>query len=215
MSKVPSSIDVPTASYEAYIDEKWKTLAIGGVITIESVAPDGTGDVEGGIELETLGPHRPTGFKVWHPYLPTNNKWFLIVFAILVGLFLFSLDNTIVANIQPTIVEQFQSVEKIAWVGTGFFLSSAALTLPSGQIYQIFNAKWLYVFSVFIFEIGSALCGAAPNMNALIVGRVIAGIGSTGIYTGSLFLLSVNTSEQERYCVSEPVSHDLDPPISG
>lgn len=54
---------------------------------------------------------------------------------------------------------------------------------------------------VILFEVGSALCGGAPNMNALIVGRVIAGLGATGIYTGALFLISVNTTEKERYAV--------------
>jgi MFS family permease len=64
---------------------------------------------------------------------------------------------------------------------------------------MIFPAKWFYIFNVLLFEVGSAVCGAAPNMNALIVGRVIAGIGAVGIYTGALFLISVNTSEEERY----------------
>jgi MFS family permease len=75
--------------------------------------------------------------------------------------------------------------------------------LPFGQFFQIFNAKWFYILGCFVFEVGSALCGAAPNMNALIIGRVIAGIGATAIYTGSLFLISVNTSDHERYHPSE------------
>lgn len=130
---------------------------------------------------------------------PTGIKWFLVIFSILVGLFLFALDNTIVADIQPAIVEEFNSVDKIAWLASGFFLSGTALMLPFGQFFQIFNAKWFYILGVMVFEVGSALCGAAPNMNALIVGRVIAGIGATAIYTGSLFLISVNTSDHERY----------------
>jgi MFS family permease len=44
----------------------------------------------------------------------------------------------------------------------------------------------------------SALCGAAPNMNAEIVGRVLAGAGGNGMYLGVLTLLSVNTSDAER-----------------
>lgn len=52
---------------------------------------------------------------------------------------------------------------------------------------------------VVLFEVGSALCGASPNINALIVGRALAGIGAVGIYCGALFLISVNTSEEERY----------------
>jgi MFS family permease len=129
---------------------------------------------------------------------PTGVKWVLIIVAILVGLFLFALDNTIVADVQPAIVEEFQAVDQISWLATGFFLSGTALMLPFGQLFQVFNAKWLYIWSVLVFEVGSAICGGAPNMNALIVGRVIAGIGATGIYTGSLFLISVNTNDQER-----------------
>lgn len=49
------------------------------------------------------------------------------------------------------------------------------------------NVKWLYICSLVIFEAGSAVCGAAPNMNALIVGRAICGLGGTGMYTGVLY----------------------------
>lgn len=64
---------------------------------------------------------------------------------------------------------------------------------------MIFPAKWFYIFIVVRFEVGSVVCGAAPNFDALIVGRVIVGIGAVGIYTGALFLISVNTTEEERY----------------
>jgi MFS family permease len=63
---------------------------------------------------------------------------------------------------------------------------------------MIFPAKWFYISMVVLFEVGSAICGGAPNMNALIIGRVLAGMGAVGIYTGALFLISVNTSEAER-----------------
>lgn len=46
-----------------------------------------------------------------------------------------------------------------------------------GKLYAIFSAKWLYVSSVLLFETGSALCGAAQNMDMFIVGRAIAGLG--------------------------------------
>ena len=62
----------------------------------------------------------------------------------------------------------------------------------------MFNAKSLYLGSVILFMAGSALCGAAPNMNAFIVGRVIAGVGGNGVYLGVMTLLSVKTNDQER-----------------
>jgi MFS family permease len=194
MSANSSRTYIPEHSNHLDILEKIESRRVLGeyspASSITAVPPTNIGKLEEGqTPPQTPAPitHRPTGFR-----------WFLIVVSILVGLFLFALDNTIVADVQPAIVEDFQSVDKISWLATGFFLSGTALMLPFGKLFQIFNAKWLYIASVAIFEVGSALCGGAPNMNALIIGRTIAGIGATGIYTGSLFLLSVNTSEHER-----------------
>jgi MFS family permease len=50
--------------------------------------------------------------------------------------------------------------------------------------YAVYDLKILFLASVFLFEIGSALCGAAPDMNSLIVGRVLAGVGGSGVYIG-------------------------------
>jgi MFS family permease len=63
---------------------------------------------------------------------------------------------------------------------------------------MIFPAKWFYIIMVIIFEAGSALCGGAPNMNALIVGRVIAGIGAVGIYV-SLYFSSLLTADRSTF----------------
>jgi MFS family permease len=72
------------------------------------------------------------------------------------------------------------------------------VVLPFGRLYGLFDAKWLYILSSILFNVGSALCGAAPNMDALIVGRVLAGMGGNGMYLGVMTLLSVNTSDRER-----------------
>ena len=79
-----------------------------------------------------------------------------------------------------------------------FLLGGSAVVLPFGKIFGLFNTKWLFNGSVILFNVGSAICGAAPNMNALIVGRVLAGIGGNGMYLGVQTLLSVNTTPKER-----------------
>jgi MFS family permease len=56
----------------------------------------------------------------------------------------------------------------------------------------------MFIVNLILFEIGSALCGAAPNMEALIVGRVIAGVGGCGIYAGGLMYVSMLTTNHER-----------------
>ncbi|KAI1400534.1 MFS drug efflux transporter [Hypoxylon fuscum] len=125
-------------------------------------------------------------------------SWILIVISILSSAFLFSLDNTIVADVQPAIVREFSSVEKLSWLPVAFFMGAASTNLLWGQCYGYFNAKPVYILCVFIFEVGSAICGAAPNMDALIVGRAIAGLGGSGMYTGAMVLLSVHTTDKER-----------------
>ncbi|KAI4104568.1 MAG: hypothetical protein L6R37_003172 [Teloschistes peruensis] len=124
-------------------------------------------------------------------------KWAVAMAAILSTTFLFALDNTIVADIQPSIINQFNDVERLPWFGVGFGLGSTAV-LPWGKAYGVFSVKWLFIATVILFELGSAVCGAAPNVNALIVGRVVAGVGGSGMYSGCLTYISVTTTNIER-----------------
>ncbi|KAL9122167.1 MAG: hypothetical protein Q9187_001282 [Circinaria calcarea] len=124
-------------------------------------------------------------------------KWVIVVTSILSSTFLFSLDNTIVADIQPAIIEDFGEIEKLPWLGAAFALGAVSV-LPWGKAYGVFDIKWLYIVNVGLFEIGSAICGAAPTLSVLIVGRAVAGVGGSGMYCGCLTYLSVTTSEYER-----------------
>ena len=63
-----------------------------------------------------------------------------------------------------------------------------------GKLYEHFNARTLYITFAMLFLVGSVVCGAAPNMTALIFGRVIGGLGGTGMYLGALTLISVLTN---------------------
>lgn len=130
----------------------------------------------------------------------TGIKWVLVVTSILSSTFLFALDNTVVADVQPKIVDRFGQIEKLPWLPVAFLVAAVSTNLIwyvdgynsgfdfsltkwicRGKIYGQFNIKWLYLFCVFLFEVGSALCGAAPTMNAFIGGRVLAGLGGAGL----------------------------------
>lgn len=124
-------------------------------------------------------------------------KWTVAITTILSTTFLFALDNTIVADIQPSLINQFHDVERLPWFGVGFGLGSTAV-LPWGKAYGIYSVKWLFISTVILFEVGSAICGGAPNVNALIIGRVLAGVGGSGMYSGCLTYISVTTSNMER-----------------
>ncbi|KAF2764151.1 putative major facilitator superfamily transporter [Teratosphaeria nubilosa] len=125
-------------------------------------------------------------------------KWFLVVISLILTTFLWGLDGTITADIQATFVREFDSIDKLAYNSVAFFLGAAACVLSWGQLYCHFNAKWIFITCIVIFEAGSALCGAAPSEDALIAGRAICGVGGSGMYVGVLTLLSMTTTEQER-----------------
>ncbi|KAI0532780.1 major facilitator superfamily domain-containing protein [Xylaria digitata] len=125
-------------------------------------------------------------------------RWALICVAVYSSNFLYGLDNTIVASIQSAVVSSFGHVNQLGWLGVGFPLGSIAIILPIGKGYTAFDVKWLYVGSLLMFAAGSTLCGAAPNMNALIVGRVWAGAGGAGMYLGNLNMIQQLTTPSER-----------------
>jgi MFS family permease len=125
-------------------------------------------------------------------------RWALTVVSILFSTFLYALDATVVADLQPVIIEEFGHIQQLSWLSVGFLLCATATTLFWGRVYGQFDAKWLYIFHVAIFEIGSAICGASPSMNVMIVGRAITGLGGSGLYVGCMTLIAGTTTMAER-----------------
>ncbi|OIW23747.1 MFS general substrate transporter [Coniochaeta ligniaria NRRL 30616] len=142
-------------------------------------------------DVEPVAPP-PTGRTV------TGIRWLLVCISLYISIFIYGLDTTIAADVQGSVVDAFGHVEQLAWIGAGFSMGSVAVILFNGTMYATFNMKWMYIFSLVLFEIGSALCGAAPNMTALIVGRVIAGAGGSGVFMGCLNYFTALTTPQER-----------------
>ena len=63
------------------------------------------------------------------PTRPQGFPWFLIVLSILTSTFLFGLDNTVVADVQPAIIERFNSIDRLSWISVAFMLGAAATNL--------------------------------------------------------------------------------------
>ena len=84
------------------------------------------------------------------------------------------------ATAQPKIVSHFNALEKIAWLSSAYFLTNGGLILTVGQIITITSTKYVYLASIFLFEVGSLFCAVAPSMNFLIFGRAVAGSGAAG-----------------------------------
>ena len=67
---------------------------------------------------------------------------------------------------------------------------SCAFQLSYGKIYTLFSSKLVFLAALLIFEIGSVVCATAPNSHVLILGRALAGPGSTGMQAGTTLILA-------------------------
>lgn len=119
-----------------------------------------------------------------HERTVTGLRWFLICAAVYSANMLYGLDTTIVADIQGAISGTFDNVAQLGWLGVGFTLGSTVLILPLGKAFGVFDKKWVFISCLTMFAAASGLCGAAPSMPAMIVGRVWAGAGGAGMYLG-------------------------------
>ena len=129
---------------------------------------------------------------------PTGLKLVLIIASLCLAVFLVALDQTIIAPALGAITGEFSSVRDIGWYGAAYLLSTTALQPSYGSIYRMFSVKWTYLIAVFIFEIGSLVCAVAPTSNAFIVGRAIAGMGTAGLFSGSVVILSYTLPLRKR-----------------
>src|SRR5262245_55760672 len=98
--------------------------------------------------------------------------------AIVLGPFMVSLDNTVVNVALPTLGRVFQTdLRVLQWVITAYMLAQAAVIPLSGWLSDRFGAKRVYLTSLVLFTLGSALCGLALNGQMLIATRVLQGLG--------------------------------------
>jgi MFS family permease len=124
-----------------------------------------------------------------HQYI-TGIQLYMVEFATTLAASLLFLDAAIIATAIPRITDEFHSLSDVGWYGGAYQLGSAALMPLSGKIYQHFSSKWAYLCFFGVFELGSALCGAATSSAMLIVGRTIAGMGGAGIISGAVTIIA-------------------------
>jgi MFS family permease len=77
-------------------------------------------------------------------------------------------------------------------------MSSGAFQLMYGKIYTYYSIKWTYLAALFIFELGSFICGITPTSTGLIFGRAVAGIGSSGIFSGAVLIVAHTVPLRQR-----------------
>ncbi|MER7495373.1 MFS transporter [Streptomyces pharetrae] len=109
--------------------------------------------------------------------------------ALLLGMLLAALDQTIVSTALPTIVSELGGMDHLSWVVTAYLLASTAATPLWGKLGDQYGRKRLFQTAIVIFLIGSALCGMAQNMPQLIAFRALQGLGGGGLMVLSMAIV--------------------------
>lgn len=125
-------------------------------------------------------------------------KWFVLA-NIMLGTFMAVLDSTIVNVGLPKIMASFGvGIDKIAWVITAYMLSMAVMLPTSGWLADKFGYKRMYFMGLFMFTLGSLLCGMSNDENTLILSRIVQGLGAGMIQPLGMAIITREFPPQQR-----------------
>jgi EmrB/QacA subfamily drug resistance transporter len=134
------------------------------------------------------------------PETPATDKRSLnVIFsALMLVLFLASLDQTIVSTALPTITSDLGGLNELSWVVTAYLLAATASTPLWGKLSDMYGRKSTLQVSIIIFLVGSALAGASQNMTELIATRALQGLGGGGLMVLVMAVVADLVSPRER-----------------
>ncbi|MGB0121766.1 MAG: MFS transporter [Solirubrobacterales bacterium] len=133
-----------------------------------------------------------------HLITDENRKWWTLG-AMCLALFMVMLDNTVVNVALPSIQRDLgTSISGLEWIVNGYTLSFAVLLAVGGRMGDIFGRRKMFVVGVIIFTFASTTAGFAPTDTALVVSRVIQGIGAAFMMPGTLSIITDAFPAHER-----------------
>ena len=137
--------------------------------------------------------------RIEHPTieLPTREKLIVMV-AVLLGLFLGALDQTIVGVALPRIVSDLKGSDLYTWVVTAYLLTSTITVPIYGKLGDVFGRQRMLIVGIVIFLAGSALSGLSQNMGELIVFRALQGCGAGALFPIALAVVGDLFTPRER-----------------
>ena len=150
------------------------------------------GEVGVSVAAENPDPEDPVAEKI------TKRRLWFILGALLLGMLLAALDQTIVSTALPTIVGDLHGGSHLAWVVTAYLLASTVSTPLWGKLGDQYGRKIFFQASIVIFVIGSALCGFSHTMTELIAFRALQGLGGGGLMVGAQTIIGDVVSPRER-----------------
>ncbi|KAF7314900.1 Major facilitator transporter-like protein [Mycena indigotica] len=138
------------------------------------------------------------GADVDQSIILTGGKLAIVFTAMLFCMLLTALDQTILATALPRIASDFDAFTLQGWVATAFILAQTIFLLFYGQVLRIAPAKYVMLTAILIFEVGSLVCGVAKNINMLIAGRAVTGVGAAGLFVSMMQIVSQVTRLEDR-----------------
>ncbi|MFI6150990.1 MFS transporter [Streptomyces sp. NPDC051109] len=149
------------------------------------------------VTTEAAGPGpepQPSGPTAEH----ASREVLVSIGALLLGLLIAALDQTIVSTALPTIVSELGGMAHLSWVVTAYILASTAATPLWGKLGDQYGRKKLFQGAIVLFLIGSALCGIAQDMPQLIGFRALQGLGGGGLIVLSMAIVGDIVPPRER-----------------
>ena len=113
----------------------------------------------------------------------------IIFVAVMLGMLLAALDQTIVATALPTVVADLGGAGHQSWVVTSYLLASTIVTAVVGKLGDLFGRKAVFATAIVFFLVGSVLCGLASSMTMLVASRALQGIGGGAIMVTATALI--------------------------
>ena len=128
---------------------------------------------------------------------PTQGRWILV--ATILGSSLVFIEGTVVNVALPVLQRELDaSAADVQWIVVAYTLLLAALMLLGGALGDRYGRRRIFGIGVLLFALASIWCGLAPNIEQLIVARLVQGVGGALLVPGSLALISASFSEEER-----------------
>ena len=140
-----------------------------------------------------------TGLLDEAPVLDLSHRRVLIIIgALLLGMFLAALDQTIVSTALPTIVADLHGASHLAWIVVAYLLTATVSTPLWGKLGDQYGRKFFFQAAIVIFLCGSALSGLSRSMTELIAFRAVQGLGGGGLIVGAQAIVGDIVSPRER-----------------
>ncbi len=127
-----------------------------------------------------------------------HRRILVILAALMLGMILAALDQTIVATALPTIAGDLHGLNHLSWVVTAYLLTLTTSTPLWGKLGDLYGRKKLFQTAIVIFLAGSALSGLSQSMAELIAFRAIQGVGAGGLIVGAQAIMGDVISPRQR-----------------